>query len=788
MSHHPVRSLNRLLLVALLTLQPLTWVWAQDVPQRITDIQVKGLRRVELSEVMTAIRLRKGDLFSYKAVDEDVRRLDKLGTFDPSAIRVRRSPHRDGVRLTFELRERPVISTLKFEGNRVFSDKRLRKEIGLHAGAFLDVARQRESTRKIEQLYRDKRYQFVKVARDERLDPTRNTVAVTFTVTEGPQVRVKAIRFVGNKVFTDRKLMQQIESRTRRWLVLPQVFEPAVFRLDVVRLRRHYKRHGYLDATVSGDYEYSDDKTELSLVFRISEGTRYVVGDVTLRGQSIATSPQLSKDFKLKRGAVFGSDDYQHDLASLRDYYTRRGYLDVRIAPKEVFPDPGRIHLIYEITENQLSKLGLLEVRGNFKTKDKVIRREFELYPGDVFDTSKIQKAVERLWALRYFRNVGTTIVDGDTPGEKNLIVEVEEGQTGNLMFGAGVSSNDGIIGQFQIEFMNFDIADWPSSFEDLLSGNAFVGAGQRLSLSLAPGTEYSSARLYFQDPHIFDSPYALSTDFFLWEYDRGDYDERHAGARIGIGRRLTDRLSAKLTLRAEEVKISNIDTIAPDVLAVRGTSKIRSLTLGASYNATDRLMQPTKGYRLRGEIEVADDALGSDWSFLRGEIAAKWYKTLLETREGRRHMLTLEGRLGLIDAIGDDDMVPIFERYFAGGHHSVRGFSYRGLGPEQNGTEVGGEFSFVGSAEYLFPIYQQVVQGRTHEMIRGVVFVDVGQVAYQLSDIGDTTWRVSAGVGLRIHLPAMGGIPIALDFGFPIVKEDDDETQVFSFSIRTDF
>jgi outer membrane protein insertion porin family len=755
---------------------------------RITDIRVTGLKRVPADKVMQAIRLRTGDVFSLQAVDEDIRRLDSLGYFYPTAIDVRQESYQGGVRLLFDLKERPVITSLRFEGNRAFSDKKLRDTVGLKEGAFLDFARQRESTSRILDLYRSKRYQFVEVERREESNPDQNTVAITYAVKEGPRVTLRAVRVVGNRAFPSKQLLAQMETRTHEWVLFHKVFDEPVFKLDLLRLREFYREHGYLDAVVSGDYEYSADKTGLTLIVRISEGSPYRVGDVTLRGQKIVTGEQLLRELRMRKGQTFGTDKYQRDLEALQGYYTSRGYLDVRVEPKEVFPEPGRIDLVYTIAENRQYNLGMLDIRGNFKTKDKVIRREFEIFPGDVFNSREVARGLERLRALGFFKTVETTVAPGEEPGERNLIVEVEEGRTGNLMFGVGVSSNNGLIGQFQVSFENFDIADWPKSLDDLLTGNAFVGAGQKLLLQFSPGTELTQARIFFADPYIFDTRYSFSTDLYLRERAYEDYHEGRLGARFGLGRKLTDRLSARLTYRLEQVDISELDTTAPDVLAAEGESAIRSLAFNLTYDRTDSPLMPTKGYRLSGTVETAADFLGSDWNFVKGVVDAGYYHTLFETRSGRKHILALKGSVGAMDAFGGDSSVPFFERFFAGGRNSVRGFSYRGLGPEQDGTQVGGEFSFVGSAEYLFPIYQTVVQRQPYEMIRGVLFCDVGQVAYTLSDITDTKLRVSVGVGVRLQFPGLGGIPIALDLGFPVIKESTDETQVFSFNIGTIF
>jgi outer membrane protein insertion porin family len=357
------------------------------------------------------------------------------------------------------------------------------------------------------------------------------------------------------------------------------------------------------------------------------------------------------------------------------------------------------------------------------------------------------------------------------------------------VVVGGGISSNDGLVGQFRLSFGNFDIADLPESFGDLLSGNAFVGAGQKLLLSWQPGTEYQQARVMFADPYIFDTQYSFSIDFFLYERERDHHDEDRSGVRLAIGKNLTDRLSARLLLRMEEVDIDDLSSsAAPDVVAVAGKNDVHSLSLKMFYDHTDRPRLPSEGYSLSGSVEVAGGFLGSDWSFVKGELGGAYYHPLFETGDGRKHVLGFGLNVGAVDATGGDDVVPLFERFYAGGRNSVRGFGYRGLGPTQGDTEVGGEFSVVANVEYTFPIYQMVEQGQPFEVLRGVLFVDVGKVAYDLNDIGDAKWRSAAGFGFRLSLPALGSVPIALDFGFPLSKEDGDDTQVFSFSMATSF
>ncbi len=750
-------------------------------PERIVDVQIRGLVRVRRDTVLQAIRLRANDLYTARAVDEDIRRLDALGCFVPTGINVRREPAEGGVVLIFDLKERPVITALRFTGNRAIPESKLREAVGLKEGAFLDVAGGRESARRIQDLYREQRFQFVEVEREDKLDEARNAVEVVFVVKEGPQVALKGIRFDGNRAFDAKRLLDQMETKAAG-LTGREPFNDVRFKEDLVRLRQYYRRQGYLDAVVTGDYEYSPDKTELTVVVRITEGEVYRVGSVSVSGVEIVPPEELTKDFRLRPGAVFSGDDSEHDLQVIVRFYSARGYVDVHVEPKETFPEPGVVDLVFVVTESRPMKIGLIDIRGNTKTKDKVIRREFDIYPGDLFDAAKIEKGIERLRAIGYFTRVDTTLTRGDLPEERSLVVEVEEGRSGRIMFGAAVSSDTGVTGLFQLSLENFDITDWPSSFGDLANGNAFVGGGQRLLVQLAPGSELNQARIYFFDPHIFDSRYWFSSDLYIWERERESYTEGRTGVRLAVGRKLTERLSGRLTFRLENIDISELDDDAPpDVLAVAGKSSIASVILGLDYDRTDDRLAPAGGYRLEGSLEVA----GGDASFVKAQAGGTLYRTIRTTADGRKHVLALTGQVG---AISSGDPVPVFERFYAGGRGSLRGFAYRGASPRQIDTPVGGEFLALGSVEYFFPVYQSTYRGKPYEMVRGVVFVDFGKVAYSLDDIGADKFRAAAGVGVRLSIPALGRVPIALDLGFPISKDDGDETQLFSFSLGAEF
>lgn len=742
---------------------------------RITDIQVRGLQRIKPDQVFSAIKLRVGDVAGPEAINEDVRRVEQLGYFSPLSIQVSQEPYENGVRLIFGVAERPVLTSLTFTGNRAFSDAKLRSTLGMSQGSFVDVGLLRISSSRIEDLYHEQGYQFVEVERKEQEDKEASTISVAFVVKEGPKTVLEKVVFRGNRTFSAGKL-REVTSTRARFMLWGGVFDRRAFELDLDHVTEFYKEAGFLDAVVSGDLQYSPDKTSLTAVVEVVEGTRYTVAGVTIRGEEAFAGEQLYPVLKMHKGSDYTWKAYSADYDALRGFYGDRGYIDARIQRRELFPEPGQVEIVYEIAENGPLRLGRIDIRGNVKTKDKVIRRVFNIYPGDLVNISRIRHAVTRLRELNYFTKVETTFAEGPEPDTRNLVVDVEEGPTGQVLFGAGVSSSAGLIGQFELSLRNFDIADWPRSLDDLFSGNAFVGAGQTFILQLRPGTESNQARVFFSEPYLFDSPYSLSTDLFYYERDREDYDEARAGARVGVGRRFTEDFSVQLTARVESIKIGSVEDDAPsEFLALEGRHEINSLALGADYDKTDSVWLPSTGYRALGTVEVADKAFGSDFSFVKVIGEGRYYRTIHTTRDGLKHIAMIRARAGAVDRTHGPD-VPFFERFYAGGRDSIRGFAYRGVGPHEGGDPIGGEWMGVANLEYTFPIYEDTV--------RGVFFVDTGTVGRDLDELSARV-RAGAGFGLRIRLPGFD-IPIALDFAAPINAGPDDDTEILSFAIGT--
>jgi len=742
----------------------------QDGP-RIADVVVRGNHRVSTHRILGQMRLREGSQYSPEAVDEDFKRIWAIGEFDDLVIRPERRA--EGLVLVVVVTERPVLGGLEFEGNRAFDDEDLAETVGVEPGNLIDRHKVFTGVQGIERLYRDKGYYFVSVDLDEGL--LRQKQIARYTIAEGPRVRVRHIEFVGNASIGARELQQKMETRTWFPFIIPGLYDEEKIQRDVVAIRNYYVEEGFLDVQVGRELEFSDDKEKLTVRLIIEEGPRYTVRSLALEGVERFSRSLLKKQMALEPGDPYTADIVRQDVELVRETYGEVGYIHTLVKPVIDFTEePGQVDVTFQVDEGRQMEIGEIRIEGNRLTQDKVIRRELRFYPEEPVNTKLIKQAETRLKGLGLFErgSVQISTIPTADPEVTDILVRVEEAETANLILGAGVSSNSGVLGNISFVQRNFDAMDWPESNDEFWRGEAFRGAGQNFSIVLEPGTELQRYRVGFSDPHVFDTEYSFSTSVFFFDRLRDAYDERRIGGRFGFGRELREDLRAFVNFRLENIRISDLDAVVPaDVLDVEGSSNLTSIEVGLTKDTTDSYLFPTEGYRLTGAVEQAG-AMGGSYDFTRFTVDARRYWTVTRDVLDRKSVLAVRGRAGFI--AGD---APIFERFFAGGHGSLRGFEFRGVGPRELDTAIGGDFLALASAEYSFPIFG--------ENLTGVLFLDTGTVE---ETIEVTTWRAAVGAGLRFTVPFFGPVPFALDFGFPISKDGDDEEEVFSFSIGTSF
>ncbi len=734
----------------------------------VADVLIVGNHHVAEALVLSKIQTKAGLPFRQSAVNDDIKRLYQTGYFTDVSVDSKATDR--GLIVTFLLKEKPTIREVLVSGQHALRTEKVLELLGVKAGEFLDPRALKDGQAKILQEYRKKGYARALVESTTPVDLVTNQTTVQVLVDEGPRVKVRVIAFEGNRAFTDKELRRVIKTRTAA-LWRSGTYQPEQADEDVERLGAFYRQQGYQDVKVARNVSTDPSGNRLYLFFAIEEGQQYRVGEVTLAGtqrfpeREVRNSLALLPDFRFSQEAV------REDVAHLQGYYFDRGYIFAEVTPQTtVDTQAHRVHVTYQIAEKELAYVDKVEIQGNAKTKDIVIRRELRVRPGDVFNGERLRKSRERLYNLGYFEEVAFDFTDGSAPNRRNVVVNVKETKTGEFSFGGGVSSIDRLIGFAQIEQRNFDIGNW----------RTFTGAGQDAKFRFEMGTVRRNFDISFTEPWMLGHPFSFGFDLFsrttLQNRTLGfGYDETRIGGDLRLGKEFTDDVRGSVYYRLENVKISNVpDEASSDLKKEVGRHTISAVGSSLTYDTRDNRFEPTRGLVLTTGTEVAAGVLGSDRNFARFTAGADWFKTHWKQR------LLFEARAngGLIEAFGGQKDVPIFERFFAGGANTIRGFRERRVGPHdpQSNDPIGGEAMLIGTVEETFPIVQY---------IRGAVFLDVGNVWQRVHDFAHS-FNSGTGVGVRIKTP-IG--PVRLDLGFPVnTVAGEKRTPRFHFNLSRGF
>jgi len=673
-----------------------------------------------------------------------------------------------------ERRQRVLVTKVEFEGNSKFRDGQLKDVVGQKIGEPIDLFAARDGRDTIHAKYKEAGFSDATVSFDQaRFEQSGELI---YTITEGVQTKVRDIRFEGNASIPDGVLKREIETKTAMWIIRSGAFDADAVEADAARLQNYYRDHGFLDAKVTYRKEAGPEGKDLAVVFIIEEGTRYAIEDIQLRGNAKLSTEELSVLIESAVGATVDRPQIDADVKALQERYGSLGYLDARVRAVRVFSaQPGLVRIAFEIEEGEQFRVGRVVVRGNARTKDKVVRRALNLYPpDDLFNLTEAKEAERRLTETRIFSSARVIPV-GVEPGVRDAVVDVVESEkAGEFLFGAGVTSNSGLVGSVVLDLQNFDIFDTPRSWSDFFKLRSFFGGGQRLRLELQPGTELSRFRIDFTEPYLFDKPLRLDLSLFLFERGRDGYDESRIGQTSSLGKRFeTGRLqgwSGEIAFRSELVDVDEVDLFASDEIREdEGDNYIGGVKLSLVRDRTDNRFVPSKGDRFRVSYEQVGLLFG-DHQFGKAITSYHWYTTVRTDRQDRKYVLQLRGEAGAI--LGN---APVFERFYAGGTGSIRGFEYRGVG-ERDGIEennIGGDYLLLLGAEYGYPLYG--------ENLRGHVFLDTGTA-------GSGTYRAAIGAGVRFTINFLGPVPLEFNLAFPFLSDEDDEEQVFSFLVGSIF
>lgn len=741
----------------------------------IARVEIQGLRSINEGFVLRIIKTREGQPFSRQQVQEDVRELWRsrkfLNVFADTAVEEGRAV------VILRLQERPEILSVEIEGNKRFSDEELFKELSFFAGSVLDMFEVNRGRENILQKYKSKGYYYAEVKLDERT--LRDESRVVYQITEGPRVKVRKILFEGVRTIPEPRLRLPMQTKTYIWIFRTGALDEDLVERDAREIQSLYRNEGYLDARVGYRLEFDTlSREDLNVIFVVEEGPRYRVRDINIRGNEAFDTERVRSAIQLKAGDYLRDEAVRTDAKRVEDLYGEIGYVVTRVDTSyEYLEEPGVANLNLDIIEGIRSRFGRITIRGNPRTKDQVIRRELLFYPGEDYNTVETRKAEQRVMETGLFNRATITPLE-DVRGMREALVEVEEAEQVNFLIGIGVSTDSGVIGSLSINNRNFDLFDWPATWGEFFRGQAFRGDGQRLSLRLEPGTEVSRFSISFTEPYLFDRPLRYDSSFYLFQRSRQSYNEQRLGVTQALSKRFItgplDGWAVEGALRIEGVEISDIRPLASkQIREVKGNSFLTSVKGTIVRDTTDSRMIPTEGYRMALSWEQVG-ALGGDFDFGKPTASFAIYKTVRTDILDRKSVVAGRADLGYI--VGD---APVFERYYGGGFGSIRGFDYQGISPRAGifSDRVGGKFIVLTGGEYSFPLY-----GKN---IRGVTFLDMGTVEEEFKI---TSWRASVGFGLRVTVQFFGPVPIVLDFGFPIAKEDDDDTRVFNFSFGASF
>lgn len=736
---------------------------AQDffTGEPIADIRVEGNQRIEAETVRSYMQISPGDPFEPERIDRALKSLFATGLFADVTFQ------RDGNTLVVKVKENPIINELAFEGNDRIDDKQLQNEVQLRPRTVYTQTRVQADTKRILELYRRSgRYAATVEPKVIALD--QNRVNLVFEIQEGDLTTIQRIDFVGNKAFSDSELRDQILSKETafyRFLSNSDIYDPDRLSADQDALRKFYTSEGYADVQViSAVAELSPDLKSFFITFTVDEGDRYQLGKVDIKSTLKDLDPETLRQYvESSEGDWYDSSKVDKSIDRMTTAIGTLGYAFVKIdAQLDRDRDNKIINLTYVIEEGPRVFVNRIDITGNVRTLDKVIRREFRIAEGDAFNAAKLQRTRQRIQNLGFFSKVDITAKPADQPDKIDLNVNVEEQSTGELTFGIGYSTGDGPLGQVNIRERNL------------------LGRGQDLRLDFSISGRNSQVNLSYTEPYFMDMPLSAGVDAFRTETKRTEssFDQSRLGGGVRAGYDISEYLRQSWRYQFSRNNVFDVDNDASAAIKQQeGISYKSMIGQDLTYDRRDNRFDPREGYYVQVSTDLA--GLGGDVRYAAAELYAGYYYPVTDNVTA-----SVEGQVGHIQGIADD--VRIIDSFSLGGS-TFRGFRIGGVGPRDLATNdfLGGNDYYLGSVQLAFPL------GLPEEyQIRGRVFSDFGSLwntdaSGSGAIVDENVLRVSVGSGITWRSP-FG--PIALDLAYPVKKQSYDKEELFRFSVGTRF
>ena len=767
-----------------------------------TETVVKGIRienmgsgRIEKTFVQAYITLKPGAKLNRLAISNDIKALIASGRF--SNVRVESEKTDDGVIVIYRLENKyrligPV--NIRIIGKRRYKESKILDWLELEDGDLIDDQVLGLAAQRIEEEYRNSYFSDAEVKwQIQEKVRAEGTATVSIEVYEGKKARVQRVIFEGNTKLPEKDLRRY--AKLFRWWNPFRVFRKRRYEqgeLEVIRtgVKNGYRSTGFLDARVKYPEARLNEDDNLDIVVKVHEGVAYQFGKISLRGITLFPEGELLellRPMKIRTGDVASEVIIGKAARALKNFYGHRGYVRTGVSPlRDPDEAAGTVDIEFLISEGRLTRIRNIRIRGNTRTRDKVVRRELLVAPGDVFDEVSIKQSERIIRNLGHFSDVRSYPVETGVDGEDDLIIELEEKSTGNFMMGIAFTSEEDLSGSIEITQGNFDLLGWPY----------ITGGGQKLKLSAAVGEKTRKYQFIYTEPWFLNRPLSLGFELYRKEREYTDYEDKRTGGAVKLSKRLPGRGNrVSLRYELEESVISDVgdtniyvyvDSSEENFSFEQDEDAVKSsLGMILDHNTYNHFLTPTKGNRLKFSANVSGGPLGFDTdiyelSLSAGHFSSPWLK----------HVFSARASYEVVEQYGDTDEVPFSEHLFAGGSRSVRGYRYRDLGPKvmrtTTGTDgidvttykpVGGLTRALATAEYTIPLVK---------MVRFAAFYDIGNVWADAYDFEPDRIASGAGVGIRLDFPSF---PIRFDWGWPIEKDDEHTREdKFTFWIGRDF
>jgi outer membrane protein insertion porin family len=751
-------------------------------PPVLTAVVIEGNVRVEEDAIRVNLQSQGGAPLDEATVDHDVRATYAMGFFDQVTASVEETD--SGTVLRLHVTERPLVRSVEVEGTDTIEEEDVEAALRVRPHTILDPAKMREGIAAAQRLYADKGLLDASISVKTETAP-ENEVDVRYEVDEGEPVRVRKIIIEGNEAFSDRKLRGLMQTK-KRWFASRITgagnLNTDVLKTDAERLTAWYYDHGYVTVRIDEPRVDRDDDG-LVVTIKIAEGEQFSVGVVDVAGAGPGGLEMLDVKLETVPGEVFRASALREDVKTLVERLSEDGYAFAKIEPRtEVDVRNTVVDVTFEAERGEPVIVDRIEITGNTKTRDYVVRREMRLQEQELFSGSELRKSRNALQRLGFFKEVNVSTRRGDATDRLDVVVDVAEGQTGAFSAGAGFSSADSLLFNVQIR------------------ENNLFGRGQRVVANVDIGSIRRNIVLSFTEPYFLRTPLILGVDGFNWQIDFDGFERSGTGAGLSLTYPVTafgwdtlwgmslEEIRLGIGYRFEQAEIGNVDSDAtPSIKAEEGTSYVSSITPRITRNTLNHAFDPTAGSVQDLSVELA--GLGGE-KFIKAELRNRLYYTFLRSKRFGDFTYSLGTTIGygIGDAGVDGDELPLFERYFPGGINSIRGYEARSLGPREAKrnrfgrveftTPVGGSVLLVANNEIIFPLARSIG-------LKGVVFVDAGNAYRSLEDVTADRTRYSVGGGVR-WLSPLG--PLRIELGLPLNDKPDDDTSFVLFSFGGPF